>query len=486
MLSKLNERLLEEKLIALEKAKSWSPRVISKLEALIRSTDDFALFRVNPVQFAADKGVAEAEAIDLFLHGAKLGLFQMNWQLLCPGCSTVVKSFGTLKTLDSHFNCNLCQVNMDANLDDFIAITFTVSPAIRDIVFNHPENLSIEDFFYKYQFSREAIVPIPGSPRFVDAIKIFLKSMTYIEPGEKKALELELVPGLLVGIDRLNQSEFFIKIKEGAPEGARRAKLRIVNGVLEPKEGEMAGGRGVLEIENLSTGRSALAVMNFPSDYKPVGVRFDPFLSGKKLLTTQTFRDLFHAETIRGTDGLGIKEITVLFTDLKGSTELYERIGDLKAFSLVQQHFDRLGKVIRNHSGATVKTIGDAIMASFLNPTDAVEAALQMLEEIEEFNAEHGDRELILKIGIHKGASIVVTLNDRLDFFGQTVNIASRVQGLSAADEICITDDVYSHPQMRKILEACEVTAEKARLKGIQDEMRVYRVKYNAKKSVLT
>src|SRR5579859_6104860 len=143
--AKTNERLLEEKLIALERAKAWSPRVISKLEALIRSSDDFPLFRINPVRFAADKGVAEAEAIDLFLHGAKLGLFQMNWQLLCPGCSTVVNSFGTLKTLDSHISCSLCRIDVNASLDDFIAITFTVSPAVRDIAYNHPESLSIED-----------------------------------------------------------------------------------------------------------------------------------------------------------------------------------------------------------------------------------------------------------------------------------------------------------------------------------------------------
>ena len=73
-------------------------------------------------------------------------------------------------------------------------------------------------------------------------------------------------------------------------------------------------------------------------------------------------------ETIKVDGGIGVKDITILFTDLKGSTALYERIGDLKAFSLVHRHFDSLEQVINNHNGAIVKTIGDAVMATFLNP----------------------------------------------------------------------------------------------------------------------
>ncbi len=72
----LNEPLLDEKLAQLEEARSWSSRVISKLETMIRTADDYALFRVNPLQYAKEKGMAEAEAIDLFLPTAKVGLFE--------------------------------------------------------------------------------------------------------------------------------------------------------------------------------------------------------------------------------------------------------------------------------------------------------------------------------------------------------------------------------------------------------------------------
>ena len=72
----LNEPLLDEKLAQLEESRSWSSRVISRLETTIRIADDYALFRVNPLQYAKEKGMAEAEAIDLFLHAAKVGLFE--------------------------------------------------------------------------------------------------------------------------------------------------------------------------------------------------------------------------------------------------------------------------------------------------------------------------------------------------------------------------------------------------------------------------
>jgi class 3 adenylate cyclase len=123
-----------------------------------------------------------------------------------------------------------------------------------------------------------------------------------------------------------------------------------------------------------------------------------------------------------------------------------------------------------------VKTIGDAVMASFENPADAVHAAHDMLREIEAFNREVGEREIVLKIGVHRGASIAVTLNDRLDFFGQTVNVAARVQGLADADEIFITHEVYTAPGVKDSLQGLHVTPQQATLKGVQRAVSVYRL----------
>ncbi|MCB9109310.1 MAG: adenylate/guanylate cyclase domain-containing protein [Anaerolineales bacterium] len=127
-----------------------------------------------------------------------------------------------------------------------------------------------------------------------------------------------------------------------------------------------------------------------------------PSLSGKKLLTTQTFGDLFRSEVIKTDETLSIRDITFLFTDLKGSTAIYEQVGDANAYFLVHQHFDALSRVIRDRNGAIVKTIGDAVMAVFDNPVEATSAALEMINALNEFNRTIS-QELILKVGVHRG-----------------------------------------------------------------------------------
>src|SRR5258706_3399929 len=125
MADKINEALLEEKLSALEKVRAWSPRVISRLESHIRSAEDSKLFRINPVQFAADKGIHEPETIDLFLHGAKIGLFQMAWQLLCPSCGQYLDNLESLRKIRQKVPCIMCHEEYQMDLDDLIRITFT-------------------------------------------------------------------------------------------------------------------------------------------------------------------------------------------------------------------------------------------------------------------------------------------------------------------------------------------------------------------------
>ena len=82
-----------------------------------------------------------------------------------------------------------------------------------------------------------------------------------------------------------------------------------------------------------------------------------------------------------------------------------------------------------------------------------------------------------MKIGLHAGACLAVTLNDRLDYFGQTVNIASRVQALAAADEIVVTDDVLSLPGARELVAGLEIDSSAVELKGIAGDVRIHRLR---------
>jgi class 3 adenylate cyclase len=160
---------------------------------------------------------------------------------------------------------------------------------------------------------------------------------------------------------------------------------------------------------------------------------------------------------------------------LKRSTRLYDRVGDLAAFDL-RAHFRVPNDIVASEAGAIVKTIGDAVMATFPTPDRAIAAALRMREAVERLGGEHGEPDLLLKIGIHEGPFLAVALNERQDYFGQTVNVASRVQELTASRAIYATKPVVDYPQSLSVLEGSGITpvAGRRELAGVTDEVAVY------------
>ena len=476
MAALIDEKLLDDKLASLETARSWSPRVMSKLETHIRSADDDALFRINPFGFAAEKNIPENEAIDLFLHATAVGLFGMDWLLLCPACSCVVDDFRNLKAVNQNYHCHMCQTDYESRLDEFIAVYFTISPLVREISLHRPDELSPHDYVFKYRGCREGRLP-DGTP-MLHAQEAITRAVEYIPAGETIRVTVEAEEGAIVGVSPEGRIAFAYAV-EGAPTGEPPAiKFLYGDKARAHALGKTTRGTTELVVENATGRRGCLHVAVVPGWFKigEIELDFAPFLTGKRLLTTQTFRDLFRSEVIRSSEGLGVRSITLLFTDLKGSTALYDRIGDLNAFALVQRHFEHLQDAVVRQRGAIIKTIGDAVMAAFLEPADAVRAALAMRREIAAFNRAQPDRSLVLKIGIHNGGAIAVTQNDRLDYFGQTVNVAARVQGLADADEICITEDVFEAEGVQDALAEVAITREIARLRGIDQDYPVFRI----------
>jgi class 3 adenylate cyclase len=469
----IDEKKLEERLVALEAAKSWSPRVVSRLETLLRSGADEALYRINPVQFAAEKSIAEAEGIDLFLHACVAGLFDMDWMLVCPMCSDVVESFRTLNKLHTHFHCHLCRSDYEAALDDYIAVTFTVSPAVRSIRFHQPDALSAWDYVFHTKLTPGGLMP-DGAP-WSETAKGLVRAMTRIEPGAVANLEIDAVEGGLLGQDFDSDAQFLLPVSKGAGVAPPHVAVTLDGGKCETAIAEAAPGKIVFEVRNVAKRPVVFGILQLPAaTTERPKLRFAPSLSGKQLLMTQTFRDFFRSEVIGATEGIAVLDVTLVFTDLKGSTALYERIGDLNAYIQVQRHFQHLLDATVRHNGAVTKTIGDAVMAAFLTSADAVKAALEMREAVDQLNRDRPQRDFILKIGVHRGASIAVTLNERLDYFGQTVNIAARVQNLADGDEICLTDEVYRAPDVAEIIAPYPVAKSEAELKGVSRPMPVY------------
>jgi class 3 adenylate cyclase len=469
----IDEPLLEERLAKLETAKSWSPRVVSRLETLIRSAPDEGVFRINPIRFAAERGIAETEAIDLFLHATLAGLVEMDWLLYCPLCSDVVANFRSLRSVQNHFHCHLCHQNYEAALDDYIAVAFTVSSAVRRIRYHDPDSLPLEDYFFTYRGTRDGMTDM-GAP-MMELMRSGSRGFARLVPGEASHFAFDAEPGTVLGTVLDTDASFAFSVGGEPRGGAETVRIAIRGGACEPGGGDLTPGPVVIEARNETDRTAIVGIVQIPPGGQDHGLlTFGPFLSGKKLLTTQSFRDNFRSEVIRATEGIAVRDVTLLFTDLKGSTALYERIGDLNAYMQVQRHFERLLDVTVKRNGAVNKTIGDAVMAAFPTAADAVTAALDMRNAAEELNQGRPQRDFILKIGLHRGAAIVVTLNDRLDYFGQTVNIAARVQSLAGGDEICMTDEVLRAPGVADAIAPYAMRTVEARLKGIEQATPVY------------
>ncbi|MEK0084376.1 DUF5939 domain-containing protein [Benzoatithermus flavus] len=470
----VDEARLDERLARLEAARPWSPRVVSRLEALIRGGDDAALFRVNPLAFAAERGMAEDEAVDLFLHATALGLFQMDWLLICPMCACAVESFAQLRAVTRRFRCPLCHNEYEAVMDDYIAIYFTLSPAIGTIRHHRPEMLDAFDYLFVYKTVREGRAADDLS--LVEATRPSLRGLSFLEPGRTTTFVFEAAAGAISGLSTDTDAGFLLPVTGDRSGEPQHLRLSWLGTAYRPDRVEIRPGRVELEVENLTLQRGVLAILQVDPDHEDTLLDFAPYLTGKHLLTSQTFRSLFRSEVVGGAQGLAIRDIALLFTDIKGSTALYQRVGDLNAFQLVQQHFDQLRTATVRHGGAVVKTIGDAVMAAYPDAARAVRAALDMRAAIGRFNQDQPERSVSLKIGIHHGAAIAVTLNDQLDYFGQTVNIASRVQEMADAAEIWITEEVWRYPDVQTLLASYPTEPRTARFHNIDRPMTVLRI----------
>jgi class 3 adenylate cyclase len=168
-----------------------------------------------------------------------------------------------------------------------------------------------------------------------------------------------------------------------------------------------------------------------------------------------------------------------MFTDLTGSTAMYQAVGQARAFRLVQDHFRILGEAIGANRGALVKTIGDAVMGTFPSGTDALAAALQIQRDIRGLDLpDEIDPRRFLKVGLHLGPCLAVTLNDRLDYFGSTVNTAARIEHECRGGQIVASLAVCQAEQARRLLEesGAQLEAEVVQLRGVAEPVPVYRI----------
>ena len=201
-------------------------------------------------------------------------------------------------------------------------------------------------------------------------------------------------------------------------------------------------------------------------------------LTGERVIAMPAFRRLSPEQLLRPGDNAEIGWIAIMFTDLKGSTELYDALGDAPAYNLVRDHFSFLADRVQRNHGFVVKTVGDAVMAAFSRPDDAVRAALAIQDDVASFNAARGEgaTPIVLKLGLHAGPCIAVTTGDALDYFGATVNVAARLENECRGGEVIVSADVARDAETAAALMDRTQIEETAMLRGVSAPVRFVRI----------
>ncbi|HKV33448.1 MAG TPA: adenylate/guanylate cyclase domain-containing protein [Pyrinomonadaceae bacterium] len=428
-LASLRQKLAEDLAELTPEKRAIADRLVDFLE----HGDDLAVTRIRPYKLADDWNVPRRDVLEICLRATRVGLLDFQWDLLCPLCRGPQESGRSLKDINAHAHCPGCQIDFTVNFDRYVELTFRPNPAVRRV---------------------NVFAFCIGSPQMTPHVV----AQQLLPAGEQRALNLPLERGSyrLRALELPGSQDVSV-----SPEGATAAEVVVSrNGW----SGDLlnVAERFTLELRNDTDAEQLVMLERMAWN--------DQATTAAEVTALQMFRDLFASEALRVGEQISVGTLTVLFTDLRDSTKLYREIGDATAFGRVMNHFDVLKKAIAEHDGAVVKTIGDAVMGVFRCATDALVAMLEVQRALAE--PSDGSMPLQLKAGLHTGPCIAVTLNDRLDYFGSTVNLAARLEGLSSGNDVIISRAVHEDAEVRELLDSKGLSAIEfdMTLKGFENE----------------
>ncbi len=411
-----------------------APETLAHLLRWLREQPDDDVSSMRPFELATLWGVDRREVLRMFLRATEAGLVDLQWQINCPVCRVGAKVVSHLDEVSQSSHCGACEIDYGVDFAKHVEATFPCHPAVREV------------FPVLYCASSPAFLP-HVTAQFRPAANTVQEETVTLPPGEllirsqwqkhDAQLALEQVPASL-------------------------AVTLTDDGLTVTPSGTSSDGVTRLAIDNRTSDEQALII-------ERTSWNADAVL-GTVIASLPEFTNLFATEAPALGVELKVGFVALLFSDLTGSTALYEKVGDARAFAIVEEHFRVAEVQIAKHGGAIVKTMGDAVMASFASLADATAAGIAMVKAHDERFSKDG---LTIKIGVHGGPCLVVRANDRLDYFGTTVNVSARLQAQAGPSEVVITEANASDPSVSAVIGARPLRPFQAKLKGIKEEQQL-------------
>lgn len=436
---------------------------------------------INPATLAAKTGMSRDRVLTELLQATDAGLTTMMFSPECTRCGGAVCARSELgKVSGRAVSCGGCSYVNDVHSLDGIAVVFFLRPEVLYVLADSfgctPSKASLNETL--------VLAPVPGTTTgsgFRYSIGCGATPITE-KPLERGRYRMHCL---------ISKTDGYIDVLGGAPdEGGEKTENctddRTTSGLVslgdsaidEPHPHELViplrvsdfkmdgEERAVLSIPH---GRCHFDVLPDTGSFFALWLQRDisdevvftlppeeraPFTSAGSVLNHPSYARRFpsgkdDAKVLTIGSSLETGNVVLVFTDVVGSTDMYADLGDWRAMELVERHYKVLFGAF-GRSGRVVKTIEDAVMAAFATGRAALEAAAAALAEVEEQCGGHdGGPSLKIRVGIHAGPAVVVPLNGINDYFGQTVNLAARVEGKAAASSCLVTEAVLSDPDAR-------------------------------------
>lgn len=386
--------------------------IVDKLITFIERADEIDLMQIKPLSLAKQWDVPSNQVIRVFLHAVKEGLLNFNWNLVCPDCRSIQQTCKTLSEIHEPIYCYDCNKEFYVNFSRSVHLSFKPNPLIR----------KLSGKFYALagpQKRRHTLI------------------QQYLKPKQSRYVKTKLPKGHYYLTT--SNSKGKVKLVVG-DDGNDTVRIRL-------HELGLDGEVEIITQPNLILENSTRKEQLFTIEK---AAWQEDNLTAAHVTSLQVFRDLFSNEVLRKGEKIAVDQLTLMFTDLFNSTGMYDKEGDNQAVGRVIEHFDVLQQAVAREDGAIVKTIGDSVMAVFSNPAQAFRAfvnAQKIISKDKRF-----DKSLKLKAGIHHGSCVAVNLNNKIDYFGSTVNIASRLVDYADANEAVISDSVTGNGEMTDML----------------------------------
>ena len=422
------------------------PALVDLLCEDLSSLPEEDVVRMRPFEIADRWKKDRMDVLVLFMRGVRAGLLDLSWQIICPHCRGANSGSGSLKQVRNKSRCDFCNITFDTEFDRSVEARFTVNADIR----------RTSDRSYCI-----------GGPSKTPHIQAQLR----LEPGQKREFDIELK----VGTFRLRAAQApntrAVYVRNAEPGAPPVVNLRIDDSGFTPGDIVVPAGPVHFSADCQCSGHVDLKLET--SEW------LDTAATAMITTSMPEFYDLSSRDTLLPDEDLAVRSVTLLFSDLRGSTALYRQIGDAAAYALVREHFTVMEGVIRRCQGGVVKTIGDAVMASFVAAPEALACCFEIQRAFVELWSHHPlMAPIVVKLGFHRGPCIAVSPNRKIDYFGSMVNLAARIQAQSKGGDIVIAKELFTEPAIRQALSQYTYTTEEfsAVMKGVGAEIHLIRI----------